>query len=27
LMDIKLRDHIILAPNGNYYSWSEEGLL
>ena len=27
LMDIKLRDHIIIAPNGNYYSWSEEGLL
>ena len=27
LFDVKLLDHIILAPNGSYYSFSDEGIL
>ncbi|MEO1545238.1 MAG: JAB domain-containing protein [Bacteroidota bacterium] len=26
-IDIKLLDHIILAPNGSYYSFADEGIL
>jgi DNA repair protein RadC len=27
LFDVKLLDHIILMPNGNYYSFADEGIL
>lgn len=27
LFDIKVLDHLILAPNGDYYSFSDDGLL
>ena len=27
VFDIKLLDHIILAPNGSYYSFADEGIL
>ena len=27
LFDIKLLDHIILAPSGNYYSFADDGIL
>lgn len=27
LLDIKLLDHLIITPNGSYYSFSDEGLL
>ncbi len=27
LFDIKLLDHIILAPNGSYFSFADEGIL
>ncbi|WP_150452552.1 JAB domain-containing protein [Arenibacter lacus] len=27
LFDIRILDHIILAPNGSYYSFSESGML
>ena len=27
MLDIKLLDHIILAPDGSYYSFADEGLL
>ena len=27
VFDVNLLDHIILAPNGNYYSFADEGIL
>ncbi|PRX53950.1 JAB domain-containing protein [Flagellimonas meridianipacifica] len=27
LFDVKVLDHILLAPNGNYYSFADNGLL
>lgn len=27
LLDIKLLDHLIIAPDGNYYSFADEGIL
>ncbi|WP_299555280.1 JAB domain-containing protein [Seonamhaeicola sp.] len=27
LLDIKILDHVILAPNGEYYSFSDNGIL
>lgn len=27
LFDIKVLDHLIIAPNGNYYSFADEGII
>ena len=27
LLDVKVLDHLILTPNGDYYSFSDEGIL
>lgn len=27
LLDIKLLDHVIIIPNGSYYSFADEGIL